>query len=531
MQSIAENISFTLPQGKQVLHNLSLSVSNGEKAALAGDNGTGKSTLIRILAGVLTPQTGSVYRNGKTWFAPQHFGQFDNLTVAQILKIHLKTEALKAIEQGSADPRDFETLADDWNIHERLRTALEHWELADIHADTPFHSLSSGQKTKLFLAGTALHNPDMVLMDEPTNHLDRAGREKLYRLIRETSSTLFIVSHDRELLELCNPIYELSSAGVQAYGGNYSFYKAQKKIEMEALDQKIEHAKKEISTARKKHHDAMRRKQKMDARSAKKGKTANLPPIVKNARGSKAENSASRLNEVHTNKIKAEKAHLKQLTQLKRESKQASLSVSNSSLHTGKILFEAKQMNIGWPDSGCLWETPRSFVIKSGERIRISGRNGSGKSTLLHTLTQQLKPAFGELSFHADSVFLLDQEYQLINRKRSVLEQAKRFNENQKPDHELKTLLVRFLFEPSVWDQPCQTLSGGEMMRLSLCCLTLQSNQPDVIILDEPTNNLDLSNIQILTETIANYQGTLLVVSHDDWFIKEIGISRELSLS
>src|SRR5690625_1299001 len=108
MQIIAENISFTLPQGKQILHNISLSVSNGEKSALAGDNGTGKSTLIRILAGVLSPQTGSVYRNGKTWFVPQHYGQFNNLTVSQILKIHLKTEALKAIEQGSADPQDLD---------------------------------------------------------------------------------------------------------------------------------------------------------------------------------------------------------------------------------------------------------------------------------------------------------------------------------------------------------------------------------------------------------------------------------------
>src|SRR5690625_3740694 len=465
MQIITKDISFTLPKGKQILHNINFSIGDQAKAALVGDNGTGKSTLLRFASGTLSPQKGSIKVTGTSWFIPQHYGQFDSLTVAEALQIHPKITALQAIENGLSDPYHFETLSEDWTIHERLQNALSQWGLFSVQADTPFRSLSGGQKTRVFLAGIELHHPDILLMDEPTNHLDRPARQQLYHFIRQTSCTLLIVSHDRELLELCNPIHELSSAGMQTYGGNYSFYEEQKQIETEALEQKIEHTKKEISAARKAHRETMQRKQKMDARSARKGKTANLPPIVKNARGSKAENSASRLNEVHTSKNKAEKAHLKQLTQLKRESKQESLSVSNSNLHTGKILFEAKQMNIGWPDSGCLWETPRSFVIKSGERIRISGRNGSGKSTLLHTLTQQLKPAFGELSFHADSVFLLDQEYQLINRKRSVLEQAKRFNENQKPDHELKTLLVRLLFEPSVWDQPCQTLSGGEIGR------------------------------------------------------------------
>src|SRR5690625_5537710 len=135
-------------------------------------------------------------------------------------------------------------------------------------------------------------------MDEPTNHMDRPACQKLYHIIRRTSCTVIIGSHDREILELCNPIHELSSAGMQTYGGNYSFYEEQKQIETEALEQKIEHTKKEISAARKAHRETMQRKQKMDAQSARKGKTANLPPIVKNARGSKAENSASRLKEI-----------------------------------------------------------------------------------------------------------------------------------------------------------------------------------------------------------------------------------------
>jgi len=530
MQIITKDISFTLPKGKQILHNINFSIGDQAKAALVGDNGTGKSTLLRIASGTLSPQKGSIKVTGTSWFIPQHYGQFDSLTVAEALQIHPKITALQAIENGLSDPSHFETLSEDWTIHERLQNALSQWGLFSVQADTPFRSLSGGQKTRVFLAGIELHHPDILLMDEPTNHLDRPARQQLYHFIRQTSCTLLIVSHDRELLELCNPIHELSSAGMQTYGGNYSFYEEQKQIETEALEQKIEHTKKEISAARKAHRETMQRKQKMDAQSARKGKTANLPPIVKNARGSKAENSASRLKVYMKTKINTDVTRLQQLSKQRKEAKQIRVSVGHSPLHSGKILFEAKRMNVAYPDSDMLWNTPLSFVIRSGERIRITGKNGSGKSTLIRTLHQQLKPAGGELIIQTRSVFLLDQEYRLIGRERTVLEQAKLFNENQKPDHELKTVLVRFLFDPDTWDQPCCTLSGGEMMRLSLCCLILQSSQPDVIMLDEPANNLDLRNIRILTDTIAAYQGTLIVVSHDEHFIREIGIDCKLHL-
>lgn len=531
MPIIAENLSYIFPQGKRIIHDVNFSIAQGGKVGLVGDNGSGKSTLLRILTGAVSPQTGSVHLPKKTWFVPQHVGQFDTLNVAEALLINHKTDALRAIENGSVDPIHHETLADDWTIHERLKAALGLWGLSSISWDTPFNTLSGGEKTRVFLSGLDLHSPDLILLDEPTNHLDRVARKKLHQCILNTRCTVLIVSHDRELLNVCNQIYELSSAGIQSYGGNYTFYSEQKKVEMRALSQQIEHTKKEVSAARKKYQETMQNKQKMDSRSAKMGKTKNLPKIIKNARNGQAELSTAKLNDIHKDNIQTEKEKLRKLTQQERTSKQIKISLDSSSLHTGKYLFEANRINVAWPSSDLIWENPLSFIITSGDRLRISGNNGSGKTTLIHLLTRQIYPCQGNLEIHANTVFLLDQEYSLINKNRSVLEQAQASNEIKKEDHQLKTLLHRFLFDKEMWNQSCHALSGGEMMRLSLCCLALQSTQPDVIILDEPTNNLDLNNIRVLTKTIAEYRGTLLVVSHDNDFISEVGIENTLHLS
>lgn len=522
---------YTIPSGRNLFRNLDFSLENGEKAALVGDNGSGKSTLLRLFAGALSPDSGSIRISDHYWYIPQHVSQLDNLTVAQVLQVQDKLEALFAIENGSVDPKHFEKLADDWLIHERLQQALDKWDLSPLTPQTPFKSLSGGQKTRVLLAGINLHQPQLILMDEPTNHLDTSGRNKLYRSIQNSDQHFLIVSHDRELLNFCNPVYELSSLGIKKYGGNYDFYEEQKQVEMEAIEHQIHHIKQSISEARKKHRETMQRKQKLDARASKKARQANLPKIIINAAKNSAENSTSRLKDVHEEKIIEEKQRLRELNQKKRSLKNIQISFDNSSLHTGKNLYQAKQINYAWADSHLLWDEPLSFLIQSGERIRINGSNGSGKSTLLHLLNEDIKPTRGKLLIQSDQRFLMDQKYTFIDRDKTVLQQAESANQIKKPDHELKTLLHRHLFDEKVWDQKCETLSGGETMRLTLCCLSLQTKQPDTILLDEPTNNLDLRNIKILTQAISDYQGTLIVVSHDSHFIKEIGIDRKVNLS
>lgn len=532
MQIIAENITYTIPSGRTLFHNLSFSIFEAEKSALVGDNGSGKSTLLKILNGCLQPDSGSVKYCDKRslWFIPQHFGQYNDATLARMLRVKDKIDALNQIEQGSVDPRQFEILSDDWSIRERIEAALEQWGLTGLSPSSSFNTLSGGEKTRAFLAGINIHHPNLVLMDEPTNHLDRSGRKCLYSLIEKSTIGFLIVSHDRELLNFCQPVYELSSLGIKRYGGNYDFYELQKQIKAEALDQRIGHTKKALSDARHKQRKTIERKKKRNARAAKKATSKNLPRIMLNTARNRAEDSTSRLNEVREQKIAEKKQKMAELKRQQRDLKQIRFTINRSPLHDGKVLFEANRVNFIWPGGLPLWSEPLRFKILSGERIHLTGNNGSGKSTLIRMLNGELKPASGNLTIQSEHRFLLDQEYMLIDRTKTVLEQAVQSNEVKKPDHELKTLLHRYLFEEKMWDQPCRSLSGGEMMRLSLCCLALQTGQPDTIILDEPSNNLDLQNIKLLTEAISSYLGTLIVASHDSRFTEGVRITRVIHL-
>ena len=165
-----------------------------------------------------------------------------------------------------------------------------------------------------------------------------------------------------------------------------------------------------------------------------------------------------------------------------------------------------------------------SFQLKSGDRLCIKGVNGSGKTTLLKLITGEIVPTQGGLSRIDFKYVYLNQEYSIIKNDKSVLEQAETFNSRNLPEHEIKTILNRYLFPATVWDKSCRKLSGGEKMRLAFCCLMISDNTPDMFILDEPTNNLDIQSIEIITATIKNYTGTVVVVSHDKYFVNEIGI-------
>ncbi|WP_310589271.1 ATP-binding cassette domain-containing protein [Dyadobacter sp. CY327] len=169
--------------------------------------------------------------------------------------------------------------------------------------------------------------------------------------------------------------------------------------------------------------------------------------------------------------------------------------------------------------------------ITSGERIAIKGHNGSGKTTLINLMLGKLEPRSGNIYRAVDQCIYIDQDYSLIHNHLSIYEQAQRYNSGHLQEHEVKIRLNRFLFTKNEWEKRCENLSGGEKMRLILCCLTISNQSPDMIILDEPTNNLDIKNIEILTTAVNEYRGTLLVISHDAYFLSQINIERTIELT
>lgn len=201
----------------------------------------------------------------------------------------------------------------------------------------------------------------------------------------------------------------------------------------------------------------------------------------------------------------------------------------NSALHKNKILINVSGMNFGY-NSQFLWKENLSFQILSGERIALKGPNGSGKTTLIKLLLGQIDVSIGKLSRADFKSVYIDQDYSIVNTTLTVYEQAQRSNTSRLEEHEIKIRLSRFLFPKEYWEISCRELSGGEKMRLTLCCLTIAGKSPDLIVLDEPTNNLDIQNVEVLIASLLEYEGTMIVVSHDEAFLKDIGVEKTIDL-
>ncbi|MBV6462577.1 MAG: putative ABC transporter ATP-binding protein YbiT [Flavobacteriales bacterium] len=524
-----QNISYTHPNKDLLLSDINLTVNNYEKTALIGNNGVGKSTLLKIIAKELQPLNGQISVETEPYYVPQIFGQFNQLTIAQALRIEGKLNALKEILKGNTSEENFNLLNDDWTIEDRCSEALNYWKLNELDLSQKMGTLSGGQKTKVFLAGIFIHQPELILLDEPSNHLDIASRQLLYDFVQNTKSALIIVSHDRKLLNLLNSICELSKHGIKLYGGNYDFYKEQKQIENNALSQDIQSKEKALRKAKEKERETLERQQKLDSRGKGKQEKSGVARIMMNTLRNNAENSTSKLKSVHTEKISGLSQDLQELRSSLPNIDKMKFGFDNSALHKGKILFTANDINFGYNNKP-LWKNNITFQIASGERIVLKGKNGSGKTTLINLILGDLEPQTGIIYRAENKSVYIDQDYSLLDNTLNVYGQAQQFNTSALQEHEVKIRLTRFLFTKNDWDKPCIALSGGERMRLLLCCLTINSKSPDIIILDEPTNNLDIQNVEILTTAINEYQGTLIVVSHDETFLEQVNIERTIEL-
>jgi ATPase subunit of ABC transporter with duplicated ATPase domains len=526
---LIQNVMYAHPNKDVLFENISLSLQKGEKTALVGANGTGKSSLLQLILEPSLCKHGFISVDSKPLFIPQNAGQFQEHTVSELLGVHSKLKALKAIEQGDVSQENLDILQDDWLIEERIKLVFQKWNLGEIDFERRLSSLSGGQKTKMLLSGIDISHHDFILMDEPTNHLDLKSRRILYDWIQETSKTILCVSHDRNLLSIMGSIHELSKHGISKYGGNYAFYQQQKKVEREALVRQIDEAQKSLKKAKILERETLERKQKRDARGRKKQEKAGTPLVMMHKMKNDAENSAARLKDDHQEKINQLTDELELLKTQMPALDTIRFGLKASDLYKGKCLFKAEQLQIS-RNQKALFNQSLDLEILHGERIAIKGNNGSGKSSLIQVILDELDTYSGEVLRSPFSSVYVDQEYSLLYNEKKIGEQAQYFNEKMLPESVIKTRLHQFLFDETTWMKPCANLSGGERMRLTLCCLTLQETAPDCIVLDEPTNNLDIQNVEVLTRVMKHFQGTLIVVSHDEQFLKEIGIQKEVLL-
>ncbi|KQY58588.1 ABC transporter [Aeromicrobium sp. Root495] len=514
-----QHLHFSWPDGSDVLDDVSLDLGPGVHG-LVGANGSGKSTLLRLLIGELQATGGSVDVVGVLAHLPQDPLLGSERTVADALGISTVRSALRAVEQGSTEPSDYDTVGDDWAVEDRAAVQLAGLGLGHLGLDRPLDAVSGGELVLLALAGRLLRRPDVLLLDEPTNNLDGPARERVLTALRSFGGTAVVASHDRVLLERVDDVLEVRDRKVRRFAGPYSAYEATVGLEQEAAERVVRDAQADVRKQKRELADTQVKLARRARTGARAEREKRVPKIIAHGRRMQAEVSAGRLRNEHEDKAREAQGRLDDAESAVRDDREIRLELPRTRVPAGRDVLVTHGL--------VLDRTGRrvDLHVRGPERIGVVGRNGSGKTTLLETLVGRLAPASGSAGLSVPCGYL-PQRADLLDPTLDVVENVRR-HAPETSVHEVRAQLARLLFRGDAPLRPAGTLSGGERLRANLACLLLGDVQ--LLVLDEPTNNLDLVSVGHLAQALQSFEGALLVVSHDEHFLDDLRLDRRLAV-
>jgi ATPase subunit of ABC transporter with duplicated ATPase domains len=521
---VLSDLSFSWPDGSGVIDHLSTAFGRG-RTGLVGANGAGKSTLVRLVTGDLVPTGGRLTTTGEVDLLPQRLQSRADDTVADLLGVGPRLLALRAILAGDATERQFELLADDWDVESRAAAALADVGLGDLAGgtgtvlDRPVSTLSGGQAVLVAIAGVRLRGRPIAVFDEPSNNLDRLSRGLLLDVVDRWRGTLVVVSHDRELLEHVDEIAELRDGSMTVFGGTWSAYEQQLAVLQAAAERDVRAAEQVFKAERRQRIEA----ETTIARRARAGAKAgeSLPKIMANQLRGQAEATAGSLRTAHASSEQEARVAVDTAERRLRRDDTIVVDLPDPAVPASRRLAE-------------LTVRGRTVVVQGTERIAVVGDNGSGKTTLL----EQLVGAPGARPHplpdtHAVAltgrVAHLGQKKDSLDDGLTVLENVRRAAPDV-PPRELRNRLARFLIRGDMVDRLAGTLSGGERFRVALAGLLLADPPPEVLVLDEPTNDLDMASTDHLLQALRGYRGALVIVSHDEAFLERLGLDARVEV-
>ncbi|WP_028746779.1 ABC-F family ATP-binding cassette domain-containing protein [Rhizobium mesoamericanum] len=517
------NLSWSTLDGRPLVSNLDLNFG-AERTGLVGRNGVGKTTLLKLVAGELQPQSGSIVLSGRLGILRQEVQVEEGATVVDFFGASGALAILRRAEAGEATAD--ELAGADWTIETRIAAALERVGL-DAQPETQLASLSGGQRTRAGLAALVFSDPDFLILDEPTNNLDREGREAVIALLAGWRGGALVVSHDRELLETMDAIVEITTLGARRYGGNWSDFRELRALELAAAERDLAAAERRVADVVRGARETSERQARSDRAGRRKAARGDMPRIAAGGLKRQAENTSG--NKVRLGERRREEA-MEEASAARRRMEilqPFSAQLAPAGMPPGRHVLRLDGVTVGyWPDKPIIRNL--SLTMTGPDRVAIAGPNGSGKTTLLALITGALKPWSGTVSLMT-GFSLFDQSVSLLDRSLSIRENFRNLNQDAN-ENACRAALARFMFRADAALQQVSTLSGGQLLRAGLACVLGGTKPPPLLILDEPTNHLDIDSIAAVEAGLQAYDGALLVVSHDEVFIENIGISRRLQL-
>lgn len=528
-------LSLTWPDGTPCFRDVSGSFS-APLTGLIGDNGTGKSSLIRILAGHLAPTSGEVRTPELVGYLPQDLGLQTSTTIADVFDVSAQLEALAAIEQGSVDAQDFDLVDEDWDVAERIVRLLADAGFApaaDVPADhaadflhRSIDTLSGGEAVIVATTALLASRPDVLLLDEPTNNLDSEARSHLIDILTRSPVPVVVITHDREVLAQVDEVAELHGGQLRFFTGNYDAYSR-------AIAQEQLTAQRRVRDAKADHRAQLREREAMQARVARdqrRGKkfaaSKRKPGLAMGNDKDRSERSAADRTRSHNDAVLRARGDMDRARDAVRADDAVYISLPETSLPSSTKVLELSPLS-----------TARPLTLAGPERLRLTGRNGAGKTTLLNAIAAE---ATGETSETVGPVRHYDVAYALadvgyvrqrieLDDDRTVLETVAAANPSAS-DQELRDQLAQLLFQKNEVNARIGDLSGGERFRVECARILLREPAPKLLLLDEPTNDLDLATVEWLVSVLNRFEGALIIVSHDEHFCARIGIDTILPL-
>jgi len=510
---------------KVMFKHLNFSLESNQVSALIGRNGQGKSLLMQMLNETLALDSvvasGQISWHVKHAYLPQ-LHRLTALTIAEALDILDIYDAFKRVEQGNADFDDYDLLEGKWDLPILWNNLLESAGLP-TDLDFPVKNLSEGQKTKLALSCLFLKSDHYLLLDEPNNHLDQQSRQWLIDHLKKHPAGSLIISHDRALLNEVDHIYHLNEHGLHHTTGNYEKFYGQYQTNIAALEQSIQQNQREVKHMKQKQHDVLMKAQKRERAGNKLRESNSQAKILLDFKKEQAGQSIATIQSQHQRQISNSQNDLKDKKLLLETVKPQQFFFPSFHKKSGEIL-RIKKLKLKHGT-----QNPIDLAVQAAQKIHIKGQNGIGKSTLLKAIHAQNNQPCDSIHLSVEC-FYLDQNFSFLCDEMTVIENLTHMN-NELSELEWRNLLGQLRIRGDKGTQLLSQLSGGEKLKVALLALSQIKPTPELLLLDEPENHLDIESRELLANALQSYEGAVLLVSHDQQFVESSGINESFSLT